>query len=191
MLHSSYHDQESDNYVVPHNPFFGMPRCLSVAHYFHFGQNGICGLPNPCRHNQSKLRALGKPDKNHETAQTVVLYSCKLDLARKRFFLCHDFAFSYNCPFQSIYRHYPPHTIFNMSASVVLKAWEQCNLTDTVFVLVCTVFCWPIIPAVGLAYSGYSHKRNGMASFMPAILSIGVCKEHRGSKISYSKSFHE
>ena len=49
--------------------------------------------------------------------------------------------------------------------------------TDTlqVFVLVCTVFCWPIIPAVGLAYSGYSHRRNGMASFMPSLLVISVC----------------
>jgi len=44
-----------------------------------------------------------------------------------------------------------------------------------VFVLVCTVFCWPIIPAVGLAYSGYSHRRNGMASFMPSLLVISVC----------------
>jgi ammonia channel protein AmtB len=44
-----------------------------------------------------------------------------------------------------------------------------------VFVLVCSVFCWPIIPAVGLAYSGYSHRRNGMASFMPSILVMGCC----------------
>ena len=62
-----------------------------------------------------------------------------------------------------------------MSASAVLEGWKQCDLTHTLFVLVCTVFCWPIIPAVSLAYSGYSHRRNGMASFMPAILSIGVC----------------
>ncbi|KAH8776022.1 putative ammonium transporter [Hyaloscypha sp. PMI_1271] len=62
-----------------------------------------------------------------------------------------------------------------MTASAVLKAWEACDLTDTVFVLVCTVFCWPIIPAVGLAYSGYSHRRNGMASFMPSLLVISVC----------------
>ena len=62
-----------------------------------------------------------------------------------------------------------------MSSEAVLKAWAACNLTDTLFVLVCTVFCWPIIPAVGLAYSGYSHRRNGMASFMPGILSIGIC----------------
>ncbi|CZR69701.1 probable ammonia permease [Phialocephala subalpina] len=62
-----------------------------------------------------------------------------------------------------------------MTASAVLKAWESCDLTDTVFVLVCSVFCWPIIPAVGLAYSGYSHRRNGMASFMPSILVMGCC----------------
>ncbi|KAF8853431.1 putative ammonium transporter [Acephala macrosclerotiorum] len=62
-----------------------------------------------------------------------------------------------------------------MPASTVLKAWEACDLTDTLFVLVCTVFCWPIIPAVGLAYSGYSHRRNGMASFMPSIMVIATC----------------
>ena len=60
-------------------------------------------------------------------------------------------------------------------ASSVLEGWAACSLTDTLFVLVCTVFCFPIIPAVGLAYSGYSHRRNGMASFMPGILSIAVC----------------
>ncbi|KAG9233922.1 putative ammonium transporter [Amylocarpus encephaloides] len=67
------------------------------------------------------------------------------------------------------------YTTFAMLPSQVLKAWEACDLTDTLFVLVCTVFCWPIIPAVGLAYSGYSHRRNGMASFMPSLLVMGVC----------------
>jgi ammonia channel protein AmtB len=62
-----------------------------------------------------------------------------------------------------------------MSSSAVLKAWEACDLTDTAFVLVCTVFCWPIIPAVGLAYSGYSHRRNGMSAFIPSLLVIGCC----------------
>jgi ammonia channel protein AmtB len=62
-----------------------------------------------------------------------------------------------------------------MSSSAVLKAWEACDLTDTVFVLVCTVFCWPIIPAVGLAYSGYSHRRNGMSAFIPSLLVMGCC----------------
>ena len=60
-------------------------------------------------------------------------------------------------------------------SSDVLKAWEACDLTDTAFVLVCTVFCWPIIPAVGLAYSGYSHRRNGMSAFLPSLLVIGCC----------------
>ncbi|TVY88736.1 Ammonium transporter [Lachnellula willkommii] len=62
-----------------------------------------------------------------------------------------------------------------MPSSAVQTAWEACDLTDTLFVLVCSVFCWPIIPAVGLAYSGYSHRRNGMASFMPSILVMGCC----------------
>ena len=62
-----------------------------------------------------------------------------------------------------------------MLPSSVLKAWESCDKTDTAFVLVCSVFCWPIIPAVGMGYSGYSTRKSGLASFMPAILSVGVC----------------
>ncbi|KAL1301874.1 hypothetical protein AAFC00_006056 [Neodothiora populina] len=57
----------------------------------------------------------------------------------------------------------------------VLEAWEACDKTDALFVLVCSVFCWPIIPAVGLGYSGYSTRRSGLASFYPALLSISVC----------------
>lgn len=59
--------------------------------------------------------------------------------------------------------------------SAVVAGWEACSLTDTLFILVCTVFCWPIIPAVGIAYTGYSHPRNGLAAFMPSILTIAVC----------------
>ena len=59
--------------------------------------------------------------------------------------------------------------------SDVQKAWEACDRIDTVFVLVCTVFCWPIIPAVGLGYSGYSTRRSGLASFIPAVLTVCVC----------------
>jgi len=59
--------------------------------------------------------------------------------------------------------------------SSVLKDWEACNKTDALFILVCSVFCWPIIPAVGLGYSGYSTRRSGLASFYPALLSIAVC----------------
>jgi len=33
-------------------------------------------------------------------------------------------------------------------ASSVLKAWEECDKTDTLFILVCTVFCWTIVPTV-------------------------------------------
>jgi len=62
-----------------------------------------------------------------------------------------------------------------MVASAVVTAWEACDRTDTVFILVCSVFCWPIVPAVGLGYSGYSTRRSGLASFMPAILSVAVC----------------
>ncbi|KXT04213.1 hypothetical protein AC578_72 [Pseudocercospora eumusae] len=50
-----------------------------------------------------------------------------------------------------------------MPVTDVLKAWEACDKTDTLFIL------------VGIAYSGYSWKRNGLTSFMPAILTIAVC----------------
>lgn len=57
----------------------------------------------------------------------------------------------------------------------VLEAWEACSKIDTVFILVCCVFCWPIIPAVGLGYSGYSTRRSGLASFYPGLIAIIVC----------------
>lgn len=62
-----------------------------------------------------------------------------------------------------------------MIVSEVQKAWEACDRVDTVFILVCTVFCWTIIPAVGLGYSGYSTRRSGLASFIPSILTVCVC----------------
>ncbi|KAI1502487.1 ammonium transporter AmtB-like domain-containing protein [Biscogniauxia marginata] len=60
-------------------------------------------------------------------------------------------------------------------ASDVLKTWEECDKIDTLFVLVCTVFCWTIVPTVGIAYGGYSWRRNGLASAMPAVLTIATC----------------
>ncbi|KAI1853983.1 hypothetical protein JX266_001124 [Neoarthrinium moseri] len=60
-------------------------------------------------------------------------------------------------------------------AAQVLAAWDECDKTDTVFILVCTVFCWTIVPTVGIAYGGYSWKRNGLASVMPAVLTIATC----------------
>ncbi|RYP43847.1 hypothetical protein DL768_009627 [Monosporascus sp. mg162] len=60
-------------------------------------------------------------------------------------------------------------------ASGVLKAWEECDKIDTLFVLVCTVFCWTIVPTVGIAYGGYSWRRNGLASAIPAVLTIATC----------------
>jgi ammonia channel protein AmtB len=69
-----------------------------------------------------------------------------------------------------------------MAATSILEAWEACDKTDTAFdktdtafILVCSAFCWPIIPAVGLGYSGYSTRRSALASFMPAVLAIGCC----------------
>ncbi|KAL4946745.1 hypothetical protein BDV06DRAFT_208403 [Aspergillus oleicola] len=57
----------------------------------------------------------------------------------------------------------------------IQAAWEACDKTDTLFILVCSVFCWLIIPAVGLAYSGYSTRFNSLASFYPGILAVAVC----------------
>ncbi|KAJ5390763.1 uncharacterized protein N7496_001831 [Penicillium cataractarum] len=62
-----------------------------------------------------------------------------------------------------------------MAVSDILAAWEECSKIDTLFILVCCVFCWLIIPAVGLGYSGYSIHRNGLASFYPSLLVIAVC----------------
>ena len=57
----------------------------------------------------------------------------------------------------------------------VLQDWGNCSKIDTLFVLVCCVFCWLIIPAIGLAYSGYSTRRSGLASFYPSLLVVAVC----------------
>ncbi|KAK5070990.1 hypothetical protein LTR51_007003 [Lithohypha guttulata] len=56
-----------------------------------------------------------------------------------------------------------------------LDAWEACNKIDTAFVMTCCAFCWPIIPAVGLGYSGYSTRWNSIASFYPALIAVSVC----------------
>jgi hypothetical protein len=37
-----------------------------------------------------------------------------------------------------------------MEKGTAQQGWEACDKTDTLFVLTCTVFCWTIIPAVGL-----------------------------------------
>lgn len=61
------------------------------------------------------------------------------------------------------------------AAKDALALWDQCDKIDTLFVLVCCAFCWPIILAVGFGYSGYSIRKNSLASFYPAFLAIGVC----------------
>ncbi|KAK3378737.1 ammonium transporter AmtB-like domain-containing protein [Lasiosphaeria ovina] len=60
-------------------------------------------------------------------------------------------------------------------ASSVLQAWEACDKIDTLFILVCTVFCWTIVPTVGIAYGGYTWKRNGLSAAMTAVLTIATC----------------
>ncbi|KAB5581137.1 ammonium transporter AmtB-like domain-containing protein [Coniochaeta sp. 2T2.1] len=59
--------------------------------------------------------------------------------------------------------------------SPVLKAWEECDKIDTLFIIFCTTICWTIVPTVGIAYSGYSWKRNALTSAMPAVLTIATC----------------
>jgi hypothetical protein len=85
--------------------------------------------------------------------------------------------------------------------SPILKAWEECDKIDTLFIIFCTTICWTIVPTVrprpspsllvlpkaprvrklttclqvGIAYSGYSWKRNALTSAMPAVLTIATC----------------
>lgn len=43
------------------------------------------------------------------------------------------------------------------------------------FVIACTIFCWPIVPAIGMAYGGYSTRHNGLASVYTGLVAISVC----------------
>ncbi|KAL5338253.1 Rh-like protein/ammonium transporter [Aspergillus crustosus] len=72
----------------------------------------------------------------------------------------------------------------------IQTAWEACDKTDTLFILVCSVFCWLIIPAVGLAYSGYSTRFNSLASFYPGLLAVAVCSL-QWWMIGYSLAYSE
>ncbi|KAM7219017.1 Ammonium transporter AmtB-like domain containing protein [Rhypophila decipiens] len=62
-----------------------------------------------------------------------------------------------------------------MVTSPILEAWEACDKVDTLFIIVCTVICWTIVPTVGIAYGGYTWKRNGMSAAIPAVLVIATC----------------
>ncbi|KAL3454400.1 Rh-like protein/ammonium transporter [Aspergillus insuetus] len=81
------------------------------------------------------------------------------------------------------------HLVINAKMSV-LSAWETCDKTDTLFILICSVFCWLIIPAVGLAYSGYSTRFNSLASFYPGLLAVAVCSL-QWWMIGYSLAYSE
>lgn len=37
-----------------------------------------------------------------------------------------------------------------MAGVSVLDAWEECDGVDTVFILICTVICWTIVPTASL-----------------------------------------
>ncbi|KAK3987214.1 putative ammonium transporter [Cladorrhinum sp. PSN332] len=62
-----------------------------------------------------------------------------------------------------------------MATRSVMQAWEECDKIDTLFIMVCTVICWTIVPTVGIAYSGYSWHRNSLTAALPALLTISVC----------------
>ncbi|KAJ5910323.1 ammonium transporter [Penicillium tannophilum] len=72
----------------------------------------------------------------------------------------------------------------------VLADWENCDKTDTLFVVVCSVLCWGIIPAVGLGYSGYSTRHNSLASFFPALLAV-ICVSLQWYVLGYSLAYGE
>lgn len=72
----------------------------------------------------------------------------------------------------------------------VLADWEACDKTDTLFVVICSVICWGIIPAVGLGYSGYSTRHNSLASFFPALLAV-ICVSLQWYILGYSLAYSE
>lgn len=53
------------------------------------------------------------------------------------------------------------------------EIWAQSDPVDVCFIIICVALCWPIIPAVGMAYAGYSTRRSGLASFLPSMLTMG------------------
>ena len=59
-----------------------------------------------------------------------------------------------------------------MEAESTLSLWAQCDRIDTLFIVFCCAACWLVVPAIGLAFSGYSIRRNGLASYFPALLTI-------------------
>uniref|UniRef100_A0A8H7K405 Ammonium transporter AmtB-like domain-containing protein n=1 Tax=Bionectria ochroleuca TaxID=29856 RepID=A0A8H7K405_BIOOC len=53
--------------------------------------------------------------------------------------------------------------------------WEQFDKTDILFIIFCSTICWQIVPAVGLAYAGYSTRRNAMSAIYTSLLVLIVC----------------
>ncbi|CAG9947886.1 unnamed protein product [Clonostachys rosea f. rosea IK726] len=64
-----------------------------------------------------------------------------------------------------------------MASDVVTMAvdWEQFDKTDILFIIFCSTICWQIVPAVGLAYAGYSTRRNAMSAIYTSLLVLIVC----------------
>lgn len=70
----------------------------------------------------------------------------------------------------------------------ILDDWSKCDRLDTLFVLFCSTTCWLVVPAIGLAYSGYSIKGNGLASYFPSLLAM-LCVSIQWWAIGYSLAF--
>jgi hypothetical protein len=51
--------------------------------------------------------------------------------------------------------------VISATSQAILDNWEKCDRLDTLFVIFCSTTCWLVVPAIGLAYSGYSIKGNG------------------------------
>ncbi|CAK7212778.1 hypothetical protein SCUCBS95973_001581 [Sporothrix curviconia] len=75
-------------------------------------------------------------------------------------------------------------------ASTVAENWANCDKLDVLFVITCSAICWGIVPAVGLGYSGYSTRRNSLASFYPALLAV-ICVTVQWWVVGYSLAYSE
>lgn len=78
--------------------------------------------------------------------------------------------------------------VLSASTQTILADWAKCDRLDTLFVLFCSTTCWLVVPAIGLAYSGYSIKGNGLASYYPSLLAM-LCVSIQWWAIGYSLAF--
>ncbi|KAM0756480.1 Rh-like protein/ammonium transporter [Meredithblackwellia eburnea MCA 4105] len=77
-----------------------------------------------------------------------------------------------------------------MSTLTPMEQWKVYEPANICFIITCTCFAWPIVAAVGSGYSGYSTRRNGLASFLPAIFAISAVSVQWWA-VGYSIAFSE